>query len=83
MTATITNAATTRASTFGHQGSCPRRGVVRPSSVALVIVQSSKMPRAFRLMTFELEWFEGKPLPPSFHVLRRSVGTQSALDWTR
>jgi hypothetical protein len=55
----------------------------RASSMALVIAQSSKMPRAFRLMRFELEWFEGKPLPPSFHVLRRSVGIQSALDWTR
>jgi hypothetical protein len=30
--------------------------------VALVIVQFSKMPRASRLMKFELEWFEGKPL---------------------
>jgi hypothetical protein len=30
------------------------------------------------LMRFELEWFEGKPLPPSFHVSRRSVGSRSS-----
>jgi hypothetical protein len=60
------------------------------SLVALVIAQFSNMPRAFRLMPrafrlmrFELEWFEGKPLLPTFHVLRRSAGIQSALDWTR
>jgi hypothetical protein len=53
--------------------------VVLPMGSTSVIAQSSKMPRAFRLMRFELEWFEGKPLPPSFHVLRRSVGIQSAL----
>jgi hypothetical protein len=55
----------------------------RASSVVLVIAQSSKDSRAFRLMRFELEWFEGKPFPPSSHVLCRSKGIESALDWTR
>jgi hypothetical protein len=41
------------------------------------------MPRAFRLMRLELEWFQGKPLLPSSHVPRRSAGSESALNWTR
>jgi|SRR6266436_9735591 hypothetical protein len=41
------------------------------------------MPRAFRLMRFELKWFEGKPLPPSSHVPRRSADSESAPKGTR
>jgi hypothetical protein len=38
--------------------------------------------RAFRLMRFEFEpeCPQGKPLPPSSHVARRSAGIESALN---
>jgi hypothetical protein len=40
------------------------------------------MPRAFRVM-FELEWFEGKLLPPLSHGPHRNADSESALNWTR
>src|SRR5262249_56916641 len=59
---------------------CPK--ISRPLC-GLLVNFSVLMPRAFRSMRFELEWFEGKPSPPLSHGPRRSAGSESALNWTR
>src|SRR5262245_66507793 len=59
---------------------CPK--ISRPLC-GLLVNFSVLMPRAFRSMRFELEWFEGKPSPPLSHGSRRSAGSDSELTCTR